>query len=58
MNNREVDVFRDGKWEKEILGNLMVGQIVRVKDGDVMPADMLFVSSENDCYMDISNVNG
>lgn len=46
-------------------GDIVVGDIVRVLDGELFPADMVLLSTEpiegqhdGECFVDTSNING
>lgn len=57
-NSRKVDVLRSAEWIGTCWGDLKVGDIIRVGDGQDLPADLIFLSSTGTCYVDTSNIDG
>jgi phospholipid-translocating ATPase len=54
-------VLRDSKFSSIESGDIRVGDIVKVVQNDMVPADMLFLSSalsKGHCFIDKSNLNG
>lgn len=48
-------------WKDEISGKLKVGNIIKVKQNQIIPADMLLLGSQlrqGHCFIDKSNLNG
>jgi len=55
------DVLRPEGWAKVKSGNIQVGDIVKVKQDDMIPADIVFISSaleKGHCFIDKANLNG
>ena len=54
-NGRLLDVLTAAGWRQRRSGDLRVGDVVRVRDGEMIPADCLFLSSSHakgHCYLD------
>ncbi|XP_075212548.1 ATPase phospholipid transporting 8A1 isoform X3 [Lycorma delicatula] len=61
INNREVEVFREGHWQWVKWRHVVVGDIVKVRNNDFFPADMLIISSSEPqamCYIETMNLDG
>ena len=61
VNRRKAEVIRVGMVEEEMWRNLRVGDIVWVKKGQELPADVVQLSSSNDSggsYVDTCNLDG
>ncbi|KAI9168771.1 hypothetical protein LWI28_001718 [Acer negundo] len=61
INNTLIDVLQDQRWEGLPWKKLQVGDIVRVKQDDFFPADLLFLASTNAdgvCYIETANLDG
>lgn len=61
VNSTPVEVLQDSRWIKIPWKKLQVGDLVRVKQDDFFPADLLFLSSTNPdgiCYIETSNLDG
>ncbi|GAB2214152.1 hypothetical protein Drorol1_Dr00018492 [Drosera rotundifolia] len=61
INNTLVDVLQGSKWESVPWKKLQVGDIIRVKQDGIFPADLLFLASTNAdgvCYIETSNLDG
>jgi len=61
VNSTPVEVLQDSKWIKIPWKKLQVGDLVRVKQDDFFPADLLFLSSTNPdgiCYIETANLDG
>ncbi|CAL8071720.1 unnamed protein product [Orchesella dallaii] len=61
INNREVEVLKNGHWDWIKWRNVSVGDFVKIKNETFFPADIaLFSSSEPQglCYIETSNLDG
>ncbi|XP_031100154.1 phospholipid-transporting ATPase 3-like [Ipomoea triloba] len=61
INNTSVDIYGDQKWLSVPWKKLQVGDIVRVKQDEFFPADLLFLASTNSdgiCYLETANLDG
>ncbi|CAN4124338.1 unnamed protein product [Withania somnifera] len=61
INNTSVDVFQDQQWVSVPWKKLQAGDIVRVKQDEFFPADLLFLASTNPdgvCYIETANLDG
>ncbi|XP_078436799.1 aminophospholipid ATPase 3 isoform X2 [Wolffia australiana] len=61
INNTQVEVLLDERWESIPWRSLQVGDIVKVKQDGFFPADLLFLASTNPdgvCYVETSNLDG
>uniref|UniRef100_A0A674DL48 Phospholipid-transporting ATPase n=1 Tax=Salmo trutta TaxID=8032 RepID=A0A674DL48_SALTR len=59
--SRTVTVLRNGAWQTIIWKQVAVGDIVKVTNGQHLPADMVIVSSSEPqamCYTETSNLDG
>ncbi len=55
------DVYHAGEWAPTPSGDLRVGHVVRVRQNEMVPADMLFLGSslsQGHCFIDKANLNG
>jgi len=60
-NGFPYDVMTDKGWKATESGDIRVGNIVKVKQNNMIPADMLFLGSslsKGHCFIDKSNLNG
>jgi len=60
-NSYKYDVFTKIGWVPMASGDLQVGNIIRVKKNDMVPADILFLGSslpQGHCFIDKANLNG
>ena len=55
--NSKTDVYRDGNWIKIDSEEVVVGDYIRLKTGDRVPADTRLTKSEN-CYVSQSVITG
>lgn len=62
LNNRPIEVHDgNGQFVERRWKDLRVGDLVRVKDGDYFPSDLLIISSSGPdgiCYVETMNLDG
>ncbi|XP_075103273.1 phospholipid-transporting ATPase 3 isoform X4 [Nicotiana tabacum] len=61
INNSSIDVLQDQNWVSVPWKKLQVGDIVRVKQDQFFPADLLVLASTNPdgvCYTETANLDG
>ena len=61
INNRVVEVLRGDVWKDTTWSQLKVGDIVKVKNKEPFPADLILLSSSDPtgvCYIETSNLDG
>ncbi|MCD7464543.1 Phospholipid-transporting ATPase 3 [Datura stramonium] len=61
INNSSVDMLQDQKWVNVTWKKLQAGDIVRVKQDEFFPADLVFLASTNPdgvCYIETANLDG
>ncbi|XP_061615054.1 phospholipid-transporting ATPase IB isoform X3 [Phyllopteryx taeniolatus] len=61
VNKKTTTVLRNGAWQTIIWKQVAVGDIVKVTNGQHLPADMVIVSSSEPqamCYTETSNLDG
>ncbi|XAR53186.1 Phospholipid-translocating ATPase [Bertholletia excelsa] len=61
INNSSVDVLHGQMWERIPWKKLQVGDIVKVEQDGLFPADLLFLASTNAdgvCYIETANLDG
>uniref|UniRef100_A0A3P9Q2B3 Phospholipid-transporting ATPase n=1 Tax=Poecilia reticulata TaxID=8081 RepID=A0A3P9Q2B3_POERE len=61
VNKKKTTVLRSGAWQTIIWKQVAVGDIVKVTNGQHLPADMVIVSSSEPqamCYIETSNLDG
>ncbi|XP_048122177.1 phospholipid-transporting ATPase IB isoform X2 [Alosa alosa] len=61
VNKKKTTVLRNGSWQTVIWKQVAVGDIVKVTNGQHLPADMVIVSSSEPqamCYIETSNLDG
>ncbi|MED6110245.1 Phospholipid-transporting ATPase 3, partial [Stylosanthes scabra] len=61
INNKMIEVLQDQQWVFVPWKSLQVGDIVKVKQDEFFPADLLFMASTNAdgvCYIETANLDG
>ncbi|XP_056417758.1 phospholipid-transporting ATPase IB isoform X2 [Hyla sarda] len=61
VNKKKTIVLRGGTWQNMIWREVAVGDIVKVTNGQHIPADMIILSSSEPqamCYIETSNLDG
>ena len=55
----DAEVLRDSKWTRYDAAGLVVGDIIRLEEGDVVPADcFLLTLAEEEMLVDLRNITG
>ncbi|XP_062992468.1 phospholipid-transporting ATPase IA isoform X1 [Elgaria multicarinata webbii] len=61
VNKKQIQVLRNGAWEIVHWEKVAVGEIVKVTNGEHLPADLISLSSSEPqamCYIETSNLDG
>ncbi|MCQ2817285.1 MAG: phospholipid-translocating P-type ATPase [archaeon] len=61
QNDEQVEVYRNKQWTKVTSGELMMGEIVKVKKDDAFPADLVLLDSslpEGICFIETGTLDG
>ena len=61
QNSEPAEVYRDNQWEKTQSGNLLIGEIVEVKQDFSFPADLILIDSslpEGICFIETGTLDG
>ncbi|XP_015257401.1 PREDICTED: phospholipid-transporting ATPase IB-like isoform X3 [Cyprinodon variegatus] len=61
VNKKKTTVLRNGAWQTIIWKQVAVGDLVKVTNGQHLPADMVILSSSEPqamCYIETSNLDG
>jgi magnesium-transporting ATPase (P-type) len=59
-NSSTTRVLRQGQWQDTCLLDLKVGDIVKVLNGEMFPADLVLLQTSNDsvCFVETKNIDG
>lgn len=61
LNSEPVIVFKDNQWKQSKSGELLVGELVLVKQDDPFPADLILLDSslpEGACFIETGSLDG
>ncbi|XP_007495297.2 phospholipid-transporting ATPase IB isoform X1 [Monodelphis domestica] len=61
VNRKKTIVLRNGMWQNIIWKEVAVGDVVKVTNGQYLPADLILISSSEPqamCYIETSNLDG
>ena len=61
LNSSPCEIYRDGKFSRFQWKDIHVGEIVRIKEGEFFPADLVLLNASNDhsvAYIETSSLDG
>lgn len=61
VNKKKTVVLRNGMWQNIMWKEVAVGDIVKVTNGQHLPADMIIISTSEPqamCYIETANLDG
>ena len=60
QNSEPAEVYRNGNWEKYMIGDLEMGELVEVKVDGTFPADLILIDSDEDgsCFIETGTLDG
>lgn len=60
-NNKKVEVRGEGGWEQREWREVKVGDVLRVKENEYFPADLVLITTQDEkgiCYVETKNLDG